>query len=164
MAEDKAQTIPIKDKAQIIPGFAGISIVHMADNTKRQINQIKKGDIVDTPLGPATVLCVVETPLIDQRIVKVSVKLYTTVGMPVLVRDEWYYAQNISTAVITDCSVKKVYNIVLNAHHVVIIGGVSCATLGNKHHNTGGLIERMQKTDGWQTGFIVARVGAAQPT
>lgn len=115
-----------------IPGFAGISLVHMADGSKKHINQLKKGDTVDTPLGPATVERLVAFSLHESKIAKIGVKLWVTPYFPILYGSEWKYIQEIKGVEIVDCSAKRIYNVVLSKHHVMIVGGMTCATFGNQ--------------------------------
>eukprot|EP00049_Salpingoeca_infusionum_P014640 m.276856 g.276856 ORF g.276856 m.276856 type:complete len:766 (+) comp15715_c0_seq1:118-2415(+) len=122
--------------------FTGESLVSMADGTHRRVKDIVPGDAVLVPVTPG--VCRTETVARVKYCVKVIaasgqmdvVSLSSTMAVtpfhPVCVDGEWRFPATLCPPTTLACD--AVYDFVLESGHSMVIGGVSCITLG--HNNT----------------------------
>ncbi len=146
------------------PCFAGISPVHMFDGSKRLMSQLRKGDMVSTPHGPARVLCIVLTPVKSANFVPMKGGLIITPWHPVHVDGEWKFPINIPGMRVSEMGAKMLYNVVLETIHCMTIGGVCCITLGHgfktgaavhPYFGSTKVIDELRTLPGWDDGVVV---------
>ena len=120
------------------PCFTGDSEVLMSDDSVKRIEDIKQGDFVKTPSGIAIVACVTKTYCKNNQTILVNMKngLRVTPYHPIRYNNEWQFPAKLIED--GNCSIEMsnqqcniVYNFVLNKHHVMIINGYECCTLGH---------------------------------
>lgn len=142
--------------------FADTTRILMADGSIKQIQYIRKGDIVLSGEEKATVVCVVQWTK-EMECVSVD-ELIITPWHPIRVNGEWVFPYH--TAENAKTEKRWVYNLVLDSGHVVIADGIEACTLGHgftdndviKHafYGTSAVIEELQRIDpeGWQLGYV----------
>ena len=105
----------------------------MADGAAKRVDQLRKGDSVATPAGPATVGCVVESLCANgaAELVALGDGLLITPYHPVRggAAGEWRFPHTMALRVSVPCA--AVYNVVLDRGHEVAINGVQCVTLAH---------------------------------
>lgn len=115
------------------PCFSGHSLVHMHDGSKKRVDNIRMGDVVETDSGHCAVRCVVKTNCADNsaRLVSLSPDLHLTEWHPVRTDGEWKFPGDIDLAFDSVCD--AVYSFLLEpGHTAMIIGGVECIVLGHE--------------------------------
>jgi hypothetical protein len=149
------------------PCFAGNNKVLMGDNTRKLVKQVKRGDIVKTSEGNATVTCVVKTVCKD-NLTELSVidKLIVTPWHPIKYNNVWTFPQNVNPARIKQC--EAVYSFILDKIHVMIIEDYEVITLGHNYDQsilshsywgTNAVIDDLKKKDGFDNGLVVLKAG-----
>lgn len=119
--------------------WASGSMVLMADGLSlKPIEDVRKGDIVWTTVGNATVEYALELGTKDagQSMCKVG-HLWLTPWHPVFVNNKWQLPSDLSPLV--ERLQSKVYNLILDQGHVINVSGVLSCTLG--HGLKGPIIE-----------------------
>jgi len=138
--------------------FGKGSMVWMEDGSKKQIEDLVKGDAL---YGGGKVVCLVEYQ--SRKPIEMSKvgTLYITPWHPIKNDDKWvfpYYYSNIICRMIG-----PVYNLVLDQVHIATIEGVPCCTLGHgfegpiighKYFGTQKVIDDLSKEDGWDDGKV----------
>jgi hypothetical protein len=120
----------------------------------------RRGDLVWTPDGPATVLFAVElrTKARSQPMVQIG-RLSITPWHPIRRNGEWIFPAHVHGY--QDRLVNTVYNLVLSRGHVIDVEGVQCVTLAHgfvdpvvKHDffGTHVVVESMQRQPGFTEG------------
>lgn len=145
------------------PCFAGESAVDTPEGP-RPIHSLARGDVVSTPAGPAAVECVVVTRCSDgvAFFIEFPGGLRITPYHPVRVDGGgWDQPQDHHQVYEAPC--REVYNLVLGAHHVVVVGGVECVTLGHgleapgaqhPYLGTHRVVDDLKRCAGWSTGRV----------
>ena len=141
--------------------FAGSCRVRMArDDVLLPIADLRRGDLVWTPDGPATILYAVElrTKARAQPMTQIGA-LTITPWHPIRRNGEWVFAAHVHG--FYDRHVPTVYNLVLSRGHVIEVEGVECVTLAHgfvepvlKHDffGTHAVVESMQRQPGFTEG------------
>ncbi len=140
--------------------FAGGCRVLMADGTHKQIRNIDPGDYIATPYGPARVEALVNcnTYARAQPMVHLDA-LCITPWHPIRMNGEWVFPVNIVN--FTDRILQSVYNLVLDRHHIAIVEGYECVTLGHgftepvvyhPYFGSEAVIDDLARVAGWGVG------------
>jgi hypothetical protein len=142
--------------------FAPETLIRMADGSHKIITELKRGDAVFTPNGVATVVALVVCGSFNRT------QPMTTLGSLVItpwhpVRRNhigpWEFPADI--AGYHERMMSTVYNLVLDAHHVVVADGYHALTLGHgiqepvaahAYFGTHAVIEDLKKQPGWSEG------------
>ena len=145
--------------------FHGASMITMSDGTAKRVDQLRKGDSVVTPAGPATVGCVVENICANStaELVALGNGLLITPYHPVRAASgEWKFPHSMAPRVIVICA--AVYNVVLDRGHEVVINGVQCVTLAHgfddsaviRHafFGTDRVTAALKQLSGWANGWV----------
>lgn len=115
------------------PCFHGQSKIRMKDNSYKNINEIKKGDIVYCPIDYCSkVVCVVKTKCENskQELVILNDNIAITPWHPIRNKNEiWIFPNKEHESKVISCD--YVYNLVLEKTHIVEIGGIQTCTLGH---------------------------------
>ena len=124
------------------------------------ISDLRRGDLVWTPDGPATVLYAVELRTKGRPHPMVHIgRLCISPWHPIRRNGEWTFPAHVPGY--QDRSVQTVYNLVLSRGHVIDVEGVQCVTLAHrfvepvvKHDffGTHAVIESMQRQPGFTEG------------
>jgi hypothetical protein len=115
--------------------FAGFSSVAMANGAPKAVELLQKGDRVlcDKNGLEASVVCILTTliPVHQCRMVRFSNGLTITPTHPVFHPIMgWVNPQDVKVPEMVKC--KRVFNVVLEGEHTILVGGVVCATLGHR--------------------------------
>jgi hypothetical protein len=115
--------------------FAELSSVAMANGTFKTMELLQKGDRVlcDKNGLEASVVCILTIPISahQYRMVRFSNGLTITPTHPVFHPVMgWVTPQEVKGPEIVKCN--RVFNVVLEGGHTILVGGVVCATLGHK--------------------------------
>jgi Mg-chelatase subunit ChlD len=141
--------------------FSGDCCVRMArEAVMLPIADLRRGDLVWTPDGPATVLFAVElrTKARSQPMVQIG-RLSITPWHPIRRNGEWIFPAHVHGY--QDRLVNTVYNLVLSRGHIIDVEGVQCVTLAHgfvdpvvKHDffGTHAVVESMQRQPGFTEG------------
>jgi len=141
--------------------IAGDCRVRMArDDVLLPIADLRRGDLVWTPDGPATILYAVElrTKARARPMTQIG-RLTITPWHPIRRNGEWVFAAHVHG--FQDRHVQTVYNLVLSRGHVIEVEGVECVTLAHgfvepvlKHDffGTHAVVESMQRQPGFTEG------------
>jgi len=141
--------------------FAGECRVRMArDDAMLPICDLRRGDMVWTPDGPATVLFAIElrTKARSQPMTQIG-RLTITPWHPILRNGEWLFPAHVSGC--SDRLISVVYNLVLSRVHIIEVEGTQCVTLAHgfreasvRHDffGTHAVIESMQRQPGFTEG------------
>lgn len=145
--------------------FYGGCDIQMSANKVKKVKNLVKGDIVNTPDGDATVICIVKFKCSEFVFSSIG-KLLITPWHPIKYDDEWVFPKKlepISKLITKECD--YVYNIVLDKGHIVNIGGILCCTLGHnftdndviKHdfYGTDKVIHELSDKNGWEDGLVI---------
>ena len=136
----------------------------MATGDLKRVDQVRRGDSVQSRSGPATVLCVVRTQCKDGKASLVTLNgLEITPWHPCSLDGgrSWHFPCDLCTAVQTTCP--AVYSFVLQSGHTMLINGVQCVTLGHGlkgavvghgYFGTSKVIQDLKAMKGWETGYI----------
>ena len=154
------------------PCFTGDSLVRMLDGTLKKVADMTKGDYVfaDDMNGLGTsktgvkIIAVTKTKITNgtTSIVQLNKDLGITPNHPVIDDDKWIHPDQLKKSEVVKCN--HVYNFVLNDYHIVIIGGVSCCTLGHcfkgpviehDYYGTDKVLGDLYNCKGWNDGLIV---------
>ena len=144
--------------------------VTMADGTKKRAATISQGDVVFTPAGPAKVLCVVASRCENNRMELVTLPggLRITSYHPVRIGGKWSFPVTLNHNEV-DTPVDLVYNFVLDAHHVMVMDGVECITLGHSfsgpvvghsYFGSSAVVEDLKQMAGWRSGRVTFAPGS----
>ena len=145
--------------------FHGDCSVLMMNGLYKLVKDIQKGDMIYSDNGkPAQVICVVQTPMKENKaeLVTLANGLKLTPYHPVKINGVFKFPIEIGKVNWVACDV--VYNFVLNEHHIMKINNIECVTLGHglinndvvKHEyfGTDQVIKDLQKIGGWENGLI----------
>ena len=148
--------------------FAGSNQVLMADGSLSQVSDLKKGDNIATPSGPAAIKCVVKTLTFQGMADMCSLPngLLITPGHPVKLQNDWIYPRDLKQRQSIQCS--AFYNLVVSNDHRAIINGAQVILLGHnytqgilKHpyYGSNKVIEDLEKMPGFADGLVVIQQG-----
>jgi Mg-chelatase subunit ChlD len=143
--------------------FAPGCKVKMMDGSFKPIEQLKKGDCIESNGKYHLVECLVETVSKNGRfnIVDFSDGLKITQYHPIKINNTWAFPCSFKKGEIVDCP--KVYNLLLRSGHTIEIDGIECVTLGHgftepvvKHNYFGSLnvMTDLAMYDGYKSGFV----------
>ena len=109
---------------------AGSTVLLANGYSHMKIGYLRRGDLVWTPTGKAKVLHVVEYSLLRpyQPMCQIN-KLWITPYHPVKINGIWKFPYSLSPIVHRTTS--KLYNLVLDSGHSIMISGVISCTLGH---------------------------------
>lgn len=158
------------------PCFDGQGDVLLADGvSQKRVCDLQKGDAL---YGGGRVRCLVETKMQEgqrTRMVPLTVgdgrlgTLWITAWHPVVWEDRWMFPHDISEGEQTrEVCVDRIYNLVLDAVHVVHICGVPVVTLGHSfrgpvvghaYFGSEAVIRDLERVPGWDGGCIQLRSG-----
>lgn len=157
--------------------FKGSCLVELQDGSKKQIKDIKKGDILKrmddyNNVRFSKVRCLVKSKCLDDKCKMVYFEsdeggLWITEYHPMLQNQNWIFPCSIKRG--EDIQAEYVYNLVLednygHGDHIVGIGGFNCVTLGHhyehpvvKHDYFGSqkVIDDLQMFQGFSDGMVV---------
>jgi hypothetical protein len=140
--------------------FGGGCKIRMADGSKMVIQDIRRGDLVWTPSGPAHVVALVtcNTKTKSQPMSRIN-RLSITPWHPILVKGEWKFPGNLY--MYSERMVQTVYNLVLERGHIVDVEDTLACTLahgfegpviGHPFFGTDKIIMDLMKVPGWGEG------------
>jgi len=148
--------------------FAGVSSVLMADGSSKCAKDIAKGDRVATlDNKQAKVVCVLKTHCRGNQmeLVELDGGLIVTPYHPIRIDGKWCFPCDVKTPTMQQCP--AVFSFVLEeetSHHVMIINGVECVTLGHnyvdddvvRHPYFGSrkVVDDMRGMRGWDRGLV----------
>lgn len=141
--------------------FAAHCRVEMANGQKKPIVDLKPGDIVSTPSGPAQVIALVScgSGKRAQPMVQLGDLCITPWHPIVLPNGKWGFPTDLVP--FQDRIISTVYNLVLTSGHVVNVEGYECITLGHgftepiaahPYFGTDAVIKDLMKQPGWAEG------------
>ena len=118
--------------------WASDSQLLMDDSSRKSIRDVRKGDKVWTPSGPALVEYAVElgTKALTRSMCQIG-ELMLTPYHPVLIDGIWKFPIDLVSSI--ESMEPSVYNLVLDKGHIVNVSNILSATLG--HGFTGSVIE-----------------------
>jgi Mg-chelatase subunit ChlD len=140
--------------------FDGDCRVRMSNDDMIPIRDLRRGDLVWTPDGPASVIYAVElnTRARAQPMTQIG-RLAITPWHPIRRNGAWLFPAHVHG--FSDRLVTTVYNLVLSRGHVVEVEGTQCVTLAHGFHEdpvahaffgTRAVIEAMQRQPGFAEG------------
>ena len=144
--------------------FHGDCIVMMSDGSKKMVRELRKGDIVKSMEGKnAQIRCVIVTPIKNSTgLVTLEGGLKLTPWHPVRINGNYQFPINLAPVENVVCD--KVYNFVLEEHHIMTINGVECVTLGHgfkdnnivshEYFGSGAVVKDLQRVNGWEKGIV----------
>ena len=145
------------------PCFPGPCQVHMQDGSKKMVQDIVKGDVVQTSTGSAKVRCVLKTICKNSicELVRLG-QLIVTPWHPIR-RNKWLFPIQLKESETLPC--EYVYSFLLEENAVsMIIEGEECITLAHgieddaiaRHpfYGTQEIITHMKSLEGYQEGLI----------
>jgi hypothetical protein len=111
-------------------GFAGEARIKMIDNTLKRAYEIRRGDVVWTPIGGSVVEFAIEFGSTDdtQPMTQVG-SLRITPRHPIIHKGQWAFPSDLFGY--TDHAVSTVYNFVLEKGHVIQVEDIDCCTLAH---------------------------------
>lgn len=138
--------------------FDSDGIVSMKDNTYKKIKDIEKDDVLS---NGATIVCkIVYKSDCEIELVKYQ-NLTITPYHPVFVNNKWTFPKDLSS---DNYDYKNiVYNFVLDSHHIMVVDGIECVTLGHNfsgdviehpYFGTNKVIDDLKQHKGWNSGVI----------
>lgn len=147
-------------------GFHGSSLARMADGSLKRVDQLCKDDLVFSPdaTTPARIVCVIKTlcPTGTTDLVELSPSLLITPYHPVRRTGVWHFPCDLGDVKQLPCD--AVYSFVLSDHHVMIIGGEECVSLGHTftsssviahpYFGSKRIVEDLQQLPGWHEGLV----------
>jgi adenylate kinase len=149
--------------------FDGTSLVTRLGNLSLQVsvplNDVRAGDLLQVADGSfSRVRCVIciERPL-SKGLVGLPTGLKITPGHPVCINDTWLYARDCPDAFPVPNTSGKVYNVVLESCHMLLVNGVQCATwghnlkgpiIGHPFFGTDRVLLALQNLNGWSAGLV----------
>lgn len=142
--------------------FHGDCKVKLSDGSMRTIRTLAKGDEILTPMGKTKVLCLVK---MDQggknvKFVRFGACLITP-WHPVRRNNIWYFPNDIGRT--EEHKVDTVYNLVLENHHIAVVEGEECVTLGHNfqgpvishaYFGSEDIIDDLKRLRGWDNGCV----------
>jgi Mg-chelatase subunit ChlD len=142
--------------------FTGDCMVAMNDATKKRVDELKKGDIVQ---GGHKVAAVLITPVNKEvELVVFSKGLKITPWHPMIIKDDDQWAFPIELHKVTNTYVNNYYNLVLETGHIVELNTHQVVTLGhgfktNKviahpYFGTQAVIDDLKKHPNWESGIL----------
>lgn len=149
-------------------GFSPECTVVMLDDTKKMFKDLKPKDKVRTPLASANILAIViyDTFNCEIEMVKFSSDLIVTPTYPILLNDytnKWVHACDVGE--VTKIKMNKIYNLILDADHIIYVNRMKCCTLGNnlyindkiKHpyYGSSKIKYDLKNHVDWNSGFII---------
>lgn len=140
----------------------------MADGSQSQVSDLKKGDKIATPSGPATIKCVVKTLTFQGMADMCSLPngLLITPGHPIKIQNDWTYPRDLKQRQFIQC--EAFYNLVVSDDHRATINGTQVILLGHnytqgilKHpyYGSNKVIEDLEKMQGFADGLVVIHQG-----
>ena len=147
------------------PCFEGNCIVLMKNNRTKKVQDIRQGDIVQTPNnGNAKVICVTKTICKKNKTLLVEFEsgLKITPYHPIRLNEIWKFPINIKEP--SHCQCSAVYNFVLENNHIMIINSIECVTLGHNfkgdvighpYYGSRRVICDLKKSQTWPYGIVV---------
>lgn len=145
--------------------FSGDNVVRMADGSAKFVADCIKGDLVWTPSGPASIVCVVRRKVGRSiKMVKFPGGLQITPWHPVRPSGQlpWVFPC-LWLGKVTMFHMEHFYDFVLDKHHVVDINNMEVITLGHgfqepvaKHefYGTEKIIDDLKTQRGWEIGYV----------
>lgn len=144
--------------------FAGVGSVEMANGSFKLVKNIRKGDVVKSRDGPATVQCVVKTKVEEGKLDMVSLNddLFITPFHPVCIDGVWDFPLNFKNTFTFETNF--VYDFILDKGHTVLINSIECVTLGHsftqdkvKHHYFGSnkVIQDLSEHPDYTSGLVI---------
>jgi len=143
--------------------FAPNTYITIPGGASIPIQNLKKGDLVATPSGPATVLLVLQASTHDetQTFCQVNPGLLITDYHPIRnpIIGEWRFPNQ--DYPVLNLPIKTVYNLVLDQDHIVVVDGIECCTLNHgfkgpviehEFFGTQKVIEAMSRQPGFNEG------------
>ena len=119
--------------------------VMMANQSQKEVGQIRKGDMVQTPYGPATVQYVVKSICTNNQadVIQFDSGLIITPWHPVRLNEKWMFPSAVSsieqfkntTTFEYIINTDSVYSFVLDKHHVMLVNYIECITLGHNFND-----------------------------
>ena len=151
------------------PCFAGECMVEMADGHIKRVDQVLKGDRVQTEFGIASVYCVLKTHCREGKaeLVNMSNGLRVTPYHPIKRNGNWIHPVTLIPSTRQPC--QAVYSFLLDGHdHTMIINGTIVISLA--HGRTEGILEHwyygtrkvidfLMNCPGWNDGLVQLRSG-----
>jgi len=146
------------------PCFAGSSLVMLASGQTTRVDEVKKGDIVATPSGAATVECVIETVAESGKfdLCELEGGLLVTPWHPIRHNGQWTFPAELSQSQSRDCP--SIYSFLLESSHVMLINGYECVALAHgfedskvvAHHyfGTEQIRRDLATMRGWERGHV----------
>lgn len=138
-------------------------LVETSDGIRKPLASLRKGDVL---ASGARVECVILSKYAG-TLVRLGRSLVITPYHPVRTRpdDEWRFPVDVDEITLVDVDACLVANLLLDAHHVVAVGGVECVTLAHglddndvvKHpyYGTSRVVDDLKRLDGWNDGLVV---------
>jgi Hint-domain/VWA / Hh protein intein-like len=112
--------------------FAGDCLVEMADKTFQMVKQVKSGDYLSTPEGPARVLYKLESAVHSGCLEMFQIgKLIITPWHPVKLAGAWTFPATVPSLKSVVLETFTVHNFVLDLGHVITIEGTQVVTAGH---------------------------------
>lgn len=138
--------------------FDGDGVVSMKDNTYKKIKDIEKDDVLS---NGATIVCkIVYKSDCEIELVKYQ-NLTITPYHPIIVNNKWTFPKDVSS---DNYDYKNiVYNFVLDSHHIMVVDGIECVTLGHNfsgdviehpYFGTNKVIDDLKQHKGWSDGVV----------
>jgi hypothetical protein len=154
--------------------FRGDSQVKLADGTIKDVQDVRKGDVISNGEGgkTSTINCVVKTIAKGGKcdLVQLPGGLALTPYHPIKIDDKWVFPKDVKVVDYNvDC--EAVYSFVLDANHTMLINGVVCVTLGHgilndavvSHPYFGSqkVVDDLKSFEsGWRAGIVVFNYGS----
>ncbi len=146
--------------------FSGASLVLMADGAVKRCDEIRAGDCV---WGGHEVRCVVKTVCLEgtQPLVRLpgNPLLGITPWHPIFYGGKWTFPVHVGKTSVEICD--AVYNFLLSDGHVMVIGGIECATLAHgakgdvrehEYWGTDAVVKDLRAMQGWHSGYVTIAV------
>lgn len=145
--------------------FSGNSIVAMHGGKFKKVFELAKGDRCLTPNGSTRITCVIMIPLDSCILTCVNNGLICTPDYPIIHGEKWKPARSL---VHSSCT-KKInhpilYNVILESHHCLIVGGLPCVTWGHrcnadvvtdKYIGSNAVVDDLRKLPCWKLGIVI---------
>ena len=146
--------------------FAPGTPISIPGNLTKRIQDLKPGDQVMTPIGPATVRFLLEASTYEktQSFCQVTPGLLITKYHPIRnpITGEWEFPANMYP--VLELPILTVLNLILDRGHVVIVDGIECCTMAHgfkgpviehEFFGTNRVIEAMSRQPGFNEGLPV---------
>ena len=149
------------------PCFDGEGLVQMASGERKPVKNLKRGDQVASTNGSvATVQALIETPIPEGQLTDIveveGVSLTPWHPVQTSANGQWVFPADLHPP--KKVSIKAIYNLVLDSHHVVTINTLNVITLG--HNKTEGVLahpyfgsekvlDDLKRHPGWSSGHLV---------